>query len=113
MGLSTAFVEALRSAIMPDIKQQFRGLLLEIRDLKKTIASLEEEIDFIKNPDRLLNKKKAAELLGISTRQVERLVSNGDLQPFSLGKADSKDRRTYFRRIDVLRVWKRRGEKAS
>ncbi|SMG40846.1 helix-turn-helix transcriptional regulator [Dethiosulfovibrio salsuginis] len=100
MGLDAALSETMKDVLMP----QFEALLSEMQVMKEAIDSLRQEIDFIRHPDRIIKKKEAAELLGVCSREIERMVARGDLPQMKLN--GNKNSPALFYRMDVLRLLK-------
>jgi len=68
------------SADSSDILGQLRE---EIQDLRHEVRALRSEED----PERLLTKGEAADLLGVSTRTVDKLVHAGEITSLKIGRA--------------------------
>lgn len=71
--------EALREAIEPLVS----GLREEVRELRQEVEALRRKED----PERLLTKEDAADLLGVSERTVDTLIHSGELQSLKVRRA--------------------------
>lgn len=71
--------KALREAIEPLVSD----LRQEVRELRQEIQQLRAEDD----PERLLDKSEAADLLGVSERTVDTLIHSGEIQSLKVRRA--------------------------